>query len=65
MKFVTVRIPDDLHDRLRLLAFQNRVSMNAIILRAVANLDIRLIVAEEKEPMRRRSTSDTEGSHEA
>ena len=35
MKPLTVRLPDDLHEQLRRLAFDKRVSMNELVIKAL------------------------------
>jgi predicted HicB family RNase H-like nuclease len=35
MKPLTVRLPDDLHEQLRRLAFDERVSMNELVIKAL------------------------------
>jgi predicted transcriptional regulator len=38
MKSLTVRLPDDLHEHLRQVAFEKHISMNVIIVAAITEL---------------------------
>ena len=45
---VTIRIPDDLHEKLRWLAFQNRCSQHSIIIEQLAKALKDVKVPKEK-----------------